>query len=230
MKPAQRWSLLLGLGLLAIGQGTLNAQTTAADSPTTSLTVTIHVHRYAEVDTKTLAEAESVATGIFQKLGVTTRWADSSPNNQDHTTDPERFTLSNIELSILPRSMAEGFGLPTNVMGFAPGPERNAQRMFVFYNRVENLAHSEMNAPFEGGTPVTTARVLACAIAHELGHVLLNVQSHSATGIMRGTWSDKGLQDVAYGELGFTSKQAKAIREEVSRRIAEHDTVEVASH
>jgi hypothetical protein len=233
MKPAQRWLLLLGLGLLVIGKGTVVAQTAAADSPPApSLTLTIHVHDYAEVDAKTLAKAKSVATGTFLKLGVRTQWADSSPmpeSKQDDATYPGRFSPSNIELSILPRSMAERFGLPSNVMGFAPGPERDAQRMFVFYNRVENLAHSQVRAPSEGGTPATTAQVLGHAIAHELGHILLNIQSHSASGIMRGNWNAKDLQDICYGKFGFTSQQAEAIRAEVSRRITEHETIEVAS-
>ena len=222
MKAAGIWSLTLGL--IVAAQLTVLSQSAAAGAPETSLAITIHIHNYSKVHGKTLAEAEKVATGIFLKLGVETQWVDSSPmpeNERGNSNDPGRFSLPNIELSILPRSMAERFGQPSKVLGFTPSQERDGQRMFVFYNRVENLAHSQMRAPFEGapGTPATTAQVLGHAIAHELGHLLLNIASHSATGIMRGDWNLKDLQDVAYGSLLFTSQQAEVIRAEVGRRV-----------
>lgn len=61
-------------------------------------------------------------------------------------------------------------------------------------------------------------RILGEMIAHEIGHILLNLSAHSETGIMRGGWDLKDLQDVAYGELLFTKQQSKVIETEVIRR------------
>ena len=35
--------------------------------------------------------------------------------------------------------------------------------------------------------------MLGCAIAHEVGHLLLGPSSHSAGGIMHGEWGSKEL-------------------------------------
>ena len=78
MNRAQRWVLILGLGLSATANGAAAAKTYPATQLDASLLITIHVHNYAEVDRKTLTEAESVATEIFRKAGAETRWIDSS--------------------------------------------------------------------------------------------------------------------------------------------------------
>jgi hypothetical protein len=59
-------------------------------------------------------------------------------------------------------------------------------------------------------------------------HLLLNLSSHSDTGIMRGEWDLKDLQDAAFGNLLFTSPQAEVLRAEAARRVAQQKAVEVA--
>jgi hypothetical protein len=238
MKRSQRWSLIFVLGLVVTGEASAVAQTAAAGSADTSLTVTIHVHNYAEVHQKTLLEAEKIAAGIYRKVGVETRWTHAAPApkiNQENSTDQSSLDLTDIDLNIVPRVMADRLGLPNKVMGLAPGTEPDRQVVYVFYNRVEALAQSQVRALFEGSIhrPATTAQVLGHAIAHEIGHLLLNLESHSATGIMRGDWDLNDLQGVASGFLLFTAQQAEVIRAEVVRRvgvrrIGQHQTVEVA--
>jgi hypothetical protein len=223
MKRSQRWSLNFALGLVVTGSALAVVQTPAAGSPGTSLTVTIHVHNYAEVDPRTMLEAEKIAVGIYRKVGVETRWTDApiAPKlSQENLTDHSWLDLTDIDLDILPRIMADRLGLPNKAMGLAPGTEPDRQVVYVFYNRVEVLAQSQVRALFEGSIrrPATTAQVLGHAIAHEIGHLLLNVESHSATGIMRGDWDLSDLQSVASGYLLFTANQAEVIRAEVARR------------
>ena len=61
--------------------------------------------------------------------------------------------------------------------------------------------------------------MLGCAIAHEVGHLLLGPSSHSAGGIMCGEWGPKELQLALMGRLLFASQQAKLIRAEARRRM-----------
>ncbi|MBZ5662100.1 MAG: hypothetical protein LAO08_16990 [Acidobacteriia bacterium] len=211
--------------VLATGFAGVN-RSAAADSPRARLTVTVRIHNNAEVDDKMLAEAEKVAMEIFRKAGVESRWVDdalTSENNNETLAHQGAFPLSHIWVSIYTGSMADRFGLPSKVMGFTPGTERNRQLVYVFYNRVEALAQSQLRARFEGSgrRPATTAQILGHVIAHELGHVLLNIASHSATGLMRGGWNLKDLQNAAYGCLLFTSQQAEVIRTEVFRRVTD---------
>lgn len=238
MKRSQRWSLIFILGLVVTGNASAVARTTAAGSADTNLTVTIHVYNSAEVDHKTLIEAEKVATEIFRKVGAESRWVDVAPtseNEQESPADQGSFNLSHIRLNIYPRLMADRLGLPNKAMGLAPGTGPDRQVVYVFYDRVEALAQSQVRAVFEGSIrrPATTVQILGHAIAHEIGHLLLDLESHSATGIMRGNWDLNDLQGVASGFLLFTPQQAEVIRAEVARRVGlrrfgQLQTVEVA--
>jgi hypothetical protein len=224
MKRSQKFSLIFVLGLVVTGKASAVAQTTAAGSADTSLTFTIHVYNSAEVDHKTLMEAEKVATQIFRKVGAESRWLDvalTSESKQENSTDQGSFNLSHIRVNIYPRLIDERLGLSKKVLGLAPGTGPDRQVIYVFFNRVEALAHGQGRAAFEGSIrrPATTGQIMGHAIAHEIGHLLLNLESHSATGIMRGDWDLNDLQDVASGFLLFTTQQAELIRAEVARRV-----------
>jgi hypothetical protein len=220
MKQTLRWSLglILTVGLTGVGQSA------AARLPQPSLTVTIHVHNYAEVDHKTLMEAEKVATQIFRKAGVETLWVETvmtAQNNQENSAEWSSFAPPHIWLTILPRPIADVLNLSNNVLGLAPGTGPDRHVIYVFYNRVEVLSQKLATARLEGKIKnvVTTSQILGHAIAHELGHVLLNIETHSETGIMRGDWNTKDLQDASSGLLIFTSQQAEVIRAEIARRV-----------
>jgi hypothetical protein len=61
--------------------------------------------------------------------------------------------------------------------------------------------------------------LLGCAIAHELGHLLLGPNGHSAGGIMQGEWEPKQLRLALMGGLVFTSQQSKVLRVAARARI-----------
>jgi len=230
MKTRLRWYLTAGF--ILTGELTDLGQNAAAGSRQTSLSVTIHVHNLAKVDHSTLVEAEDVAAGIFRKAGVETRWvvpALTSESEQKNAPDQSALDLTHIQLNILPPFMAERLGLPNNVMGLAPGTEPDRRLVYLFYDKVEVLAEKEMRARVDGGISTYTIKdqILGHAIVHEIGHVLLNLKSHSDTGIMRGNWGLRVLQDACYGYLVFTPHQAEAIRLEVGRRSRQQETLEV---
>src|SRR5260370_41912684 len=122
MKTRLRWTLRMGLVLTCGLQPLGHAE--AVDSSGTSPAITIHVVNYARVGPNTLTEAEQVATGIFRKAGVETRWADivlTAENNQANSIDHQAFTLADIQLNIFTDVMSDRSGLSSNVMGLAPG-------------------------------------------------------------------------------------------------------------
>ena len=92
-------------------------------------------------------------------------------------------------------------------MGLAPGSGPDRQSVYVFYDRVENVAMKHA-----ADTGANTPQILGHAIAHEIGHLLLNVQTHSAAGITRGDWNLWDLWNASYGYLLFATRQAKARR------------------
>ena len=221
MKTGFRWNLSISFMLIAGFSGL--GQNSAAGSPLTSSTITIHAENYAGIDHKTLMEAEEAATRIFRKAGIDIRWVDADPASEHRSNNPieqRAFNLSQIQLQILSPAMAERLDMPNNAMGLAPGKERDRQLVFVFYEKVESLARNQRRAGADGRIRWcgNTGQILGHVIAHEIGHVLLNLETHSETGIMRGNWNIKNLQDACSGYLNFTAPQAEIIRAETDRR------------
>jgi hypothetical protein len=61
--------------------------------------------------------------------------------------------------------------------------------------------------------------ILGCAIAHEVGHLLLGSNSHSGSGIMQRRWERKEMRHAMTGTLLFTPEQAKLIQAETQARM-----------
>ena len=81
----------------------------------------------------------------------------------------------------------------------------------VYYDNASRRAKSD-DAEFE--IPI----ILGCAIAHELGHLLLGTNSHSDTGIMRPRWEPNQFRQLMMGTLLFTTTQSNLMREQVQTR------------
>jgi hypothetical protein len=185
------------------------------------------VRNYASVAPKTLAEAEQEATGIFRNAGVGTRWADdvlTVENDQANPANHPAYSLADIQLSILSREMSDRLGFPKNVMGLVPGTD--AHVAYVFESQVNTLFSSALNALCHGrlDRQVSRSVILGHAIAHELGHLLLDLKGHTTQGIMRAEWGLKDLWDAAHRILVFSPEQADVLRADVRRRNAPLET------
>jgi hypothetical protein len=73
----------------------------------------------------------------------------------------------------------------------------------VFADRVATLA-----ATLETDAGV----VLGRAVAHEIGHLLMGTQVHSASGLMRATWSNETILANRLDDWGFSAQQASEMR------------------
>jgi len=216
MRRAQRGAVILGLGLMATASGATAAKTCPA-APAEGLVITIHVHNYAEVDRKTLTEAETVTTEIFRKVGVEARWIDSWDTQHPNFVDGGPSDLTHLALSILSQPMSGRFRLANEVMGLAPGSGLDRYLVYIFFNRIRGFNGAPTTASVDG-MYLRTSHTLGYAIAHEIGHLLLNMEVHSESGIMKGHWSHRDLQEIASERLSFTPEQAEVIRAEVARR------------
>lgn len=219
MGALQRWQLISGLILAGI---TAMVQSAEAHSPDAGASFTVQIHDYAEVEPKQLAEAKRVAAAIFEKAGVVSSWmeGDTSEKPNSHLVEQGPSRLSYIYVHILPQSMAGQIAIRSNTMGWAPGSGPDRTFVYVFYDRVEKFA-AKTSCP-------CVSQILGEVIAHEIGHILLNLTSHSQAGIMRGDWGLKDMQDVVYGSLLFTQRQAEVIRAEVIRRASEGNRIHFA--
>ena len=103
---------------------------------------------------------------------------------------------TDLRLRILPASIQNKF--QDSVFGFAVHPALAS----VYYDYAERRAKVD-DAEFE--LPV----ILGGVIAHELGHLLLGSDGHSASGIMQPRWDPNQVRLLMMGTLQFTPEQTK---------------------
>jgi hypothetical protein len=158
-------------------------------------------------------DAQEIASRIFQRAGIELRWTDCTLLADGTTASPAclaPFEPSAVILRLVPVSPATMAHFGRDTLGIAAQPEEGTHASAsVFYDRVEQLAHSWL---------VSLPVVMGHAMAHEIGHLILSVESHSASGLMRFHWSKKDLSHAAEGNLLFTPEQAETIKAEVLRR------------
>lgn len=215
---AIRWFTLgLILSIKLTGFGSL-----AAASSRKEAVVVVYVHDYAEVPKPTLIDAEKIASGIFEKAGVSAVF-DNAPADQPPTQEAslgeyrQARELSEFHLYLYSRTRSEEFQVPRTALGLAPGAGPDRQTVYVFYDRVQHVFERQLR-PTNDAIYANRAQILGHAMAHELGHVILNISVHAPQGIMRGEWSEKDLRDAGQGYLLFTPGQAEVLRAEARRR------------
>ena len=144
--------------------------------------------------TASLARAKTIAGHIYSQAGVTLQWT------IDETTTVNRTLTVVISTSAMARA-----GLTPDAMGVAPTPGDGSRgtTAFVFSDRVAAFAESHRLAE---------ADVLACALAHEIGHLLLPPNAHAANGIMRASWHPAFFPPKAPAVAGFPPEQARLLR------------------
>ena len=161
------------------------------------LEITVLVYNTARVSMPDLALAEQQATMIFRQAGIATVWINCtgvSLSGACQSAAPNQFMV---------HIVARGKTSNDSVFGMAfLGTDGTGKYCDVFYDRIEKM-HRESASP---------ARLLGTVAAHEIGHLLLGLRSHSATGLMSPHWRDEELRCISMDRLSFTSEQASRMR------------------
>jgi hypothetical protein len=162
----------------------------AAAEPLHPLTISLQMINDAQVPAGVLAESQEHVTRIFARAGLTVRWADTGPG---------------LTVQIVPQVLGYArAGSP--VMGVALR-RANSAKAQIFFKQVQDFARLHR---------IDTASVLACVIAHEVGHLLLPGTAHSPTGLMKAQWDRALVHNAATGSLTFTDAQAARMLSAVS--------------
>jgi hypothetical protein len=106
---------------------------------------------------------------------------------------------TDISLRILPVPIRNT--LPETVFGFAVHPDLAS----VYYARALHLAEHDA-AESEAHI------ILGCAMAHEVGHLLLGSNSHSVSGVMQARWERKHIRQALMGAMLFTPDQGRRLQ------------------
>jgi hypothetical protein len=205
-------SLLTQTGLVTALGLTALAPPAAAD-PIPTLKIVLQVPD-GSLPLHLVLRARSEVERIYQNAGVTITW-----KGVDSGTDwPETVPASDTSppgyaLVVLSSTFTDKIALATDALGGATGtPEHRGRLAYVFYDRVESIARAYLGRGlFLGNHEIDTVVVLAHAMAHEIGHLLLP-HGHSDTGLMRADWNADDLRGAAGGHLNFTPDQAAVIR------------------
>ena len=204
--------LSLAIFLMVAATNSAAKETTSEDEP--RFQITVRVYNYAGVTGETLLKAEEEGTRIFRKVEVGSAWIDcGSPQLPKSQASPCQIPLGaiTVNMRILPPAMAARFESSREEMGFAlvSGRAGGATDAWVFYQRVKDAAASDL---------ASASQILAYAMAHEIGHLLLGPDHHTHEGIMCARWNLKALEEIGQGQMLFTRGQANLIRNELQTR------------
>lgn len=173
----------------------------AAGSP-----ITVCVYNRSSAPDREIDEMEKVGAEVFQRAKVTTIWVPCAISATSSKL-PESVECQKVcEPGVVSLTLINNFPALAHILG-ASTP--CAGRATLYYERVRALS------PRSGGT-VTAGQVLGYAAAHELGHLMLGSRGHSATGVMKETWSSSDLLEMAVHQFWFTGEFNRTPK--VSRR------------
>ena len=160
-----------------------------------ALVLVLQLHNLAGAPPRTVAAAALEVSRLYAQIGVTIAWEE-----QDAAIGGD---VDVVRVVVLPLETGDLRRAPDTVMGAAVAAGARTRVAYVYYHRVRSEA--ERNG-------ASTQQVLACAIAHELGHLLLPGEAHSATGLMRASWQRDDFGRANQGQLRFSAEQAARIR------------------
>jgi hypothetical protein len=194
------------IGIATISGFEGQARSTIGSNGASETKITIRFFNYAPIPTRILDEARERVTAIYHRSGIAIDWVECPVGDQDPSDFPacsELWDATHLFLHLLPQAAKT---IRVEKVGESLLSARMAN---IYWNRVRRQAES-VQAELD--------RILAHAIAHEAGHLLLGSNSHSPTGIMAGKWSRQDLISISQFGLGFNAQQSEFIRDEVRRR------------
>ena len=174
----------------------------------------LRINNQAGFDSKVLVQAEEIVSRIFKHAGLETMSLHCANFAViDAACAPRRLTDVVINLAPIPPVRLGG---TADALGLVPSdPEGTLVFMvYIFRPTIEKL--TKLHAVDASGHGL----VLGHAIAHEIGHLLLNSIKHSLAGIMMADWDKRALHLARQGCLVFLPSQGEKIRAEVQVRNA----------
>lgn len=175
-------------------------------------TIIIRSYNNFGVPAADLAAARQDAETVLQQAGVNIVWAECWVGDRQPSSAPARchepvggdivLRLQKTGGADRSKFVSMGFSL-VGTAGAAPFLAT------VYVDRVESVAR---------GAGIDARPVLGLAIAHEIGHVLLNSNTHAPSGLMRADWSRNELRRKDAVAWHFLDSEAAHIRAAAAER------------
>ena len=160
-------------------------------------TLLVMLQNDANVDSDLVAKAQSEVARLFDLIDVDLLWVTEVP------AAGTRLRVVSVTTWEPPDK------IQASVLGYTQvAPGKRGTRAYVFWSRVER-ASSSFTASLD--------KVLAVAIAHEIGHMLLPDGKHAKSGLMAAPWDPSHFRSASAGLLLFSEASAELIRRELER-------------
>jgi hypothetical protein len=162
----------------------------------------VSVFNDALVPPSVLREAEARTRSVFEEAGVSLSWLDCGTPGNWHSELGCREVLFPSHLSI------------RLVAGQKAGRDDIFGQSFLNEQGQGSYAYVYLT-PLSGAKALELVRegdLLGYVVVHELGHLLLGKNSHSAEGLMRAKWDASELRAAARGRLSFSRSEAASMR------------------
>ena len=159
-------------------------------TPLLAAALVLQLHNLAGAPPATVAIAASELTRVYDGIGVHVDW--------DRTAPARVADREIVHVILLTDETGDLRHVADTVMGAAVRTPNGTRVAYVFYGHVQ--AEAERHG-------VSAALVLACAMAHELGHLLMPGAGHSADGLMRACWRGDDFHRANQGLLRFSERQ-----------------------
>ena len=155
----------------------------------------LHLSNFSGAPAAVVHTAQEEVTRVYAGIGVPLEWSEASDARAD--------AHAAIRIILLPYETGDLRRSENTVMGAAMRTADGNAIAYVFYRRVRAEAQR-----YDVSPPL----VLACAIAHEVGHLLLPVRTHAPTGLMRACWSRAEFRRAEQGQLTFLPAEVARIQ------------------
>jgi hypothetical protein len=175
--------------------------------------IIVSAYNFAHIGSKTLTQSEELATRIFAQAGVDAQWTTGALSdletlvNDFSATPLGRCTArlpAVLQVQILSRAPN---GFPSQGLGYSLPCAGQGVQVTIFADRVEAVSRTTLASFY---------RVLAYALAHELGHVLLRSSVHEQSGLMKGIWTQSDWQRAAVTIIPFSPDDIRFIASQLS--------------
>jgi hypothetical protein len=176
--------------------------------------LTVRTYQVARLQPGNWAAVIRETTRILDRAGIDIAWVHCTPHNSPEAELPARcatpYQPNEVAVRIIrQRSSTRADTLPLGD-SLVDSATHSGTLATVYLDHVERLARQ---------ADVSANIVMARAIAHELGHLLLGTSSHSVRGLMRPVWTAEELARNQPADWTIAADDGERMRRAFGRRL-----------
>jgi len=211
--------LLTFTGVLGLALVFVAASPVSAASKRDLVQLRVSVFNSSPVLPSTIEAGETEAGRVLMYAGIEVIWL-NCPQDAPHEVSRGLCSAVSFPSHLSLQLLRSSRGLRTSTVGISFLEHGEGCYADLFYEPIVNLQVT---------THVDPSVVLGYAMAHELGHLLLGVNSHSPSGLMRAHWTRADLANASKGKLQFSRQESFRIMNRLAARVPQDSQAYVSA-